>query len=705
MGTTGRLGAFNGGDPVSQALLDLAADRPAEFGDSVPAGFVELAQRHGLTLVLSDVTRDHLVRATAARESARSQVLDEHLRRILGGLYRTGIRVTVLKGPAVARRYRKPGQRSYSDLDLLVPPEDLGAALEHLGTDPAAASVPAKRPKADKRDVIFRDESGMRFNVDLHWDLFSYSQLRDSARGATAQAWMAATEAPDSPLGPLWEIPDAFRVPFLCSHAVLDHRFRLILFRDILELAMGGLDWNGIEEVSHHWGLRSTTHLALWITRAALDAPVPEALIDSLRPRSLSTAYLEKALPRTDIVRFDGHRPHPINLGIVTLNDDRAKRLALLMRAPTAAPRWRRKVARETGPSNAPRVLILVSTNRRRGAEVFTERLRDGLTSMGWVVEAVSLKGYEAESGARVDPLTTTEERSNRRFDSEISRRLRKKIRTFRPDIVVANGGATLRYAAADSLFQNYRLVYMGIGEPKYWLRSRVSRWLNRLMLRRTDRVLAVSEATKGQLLQLEPSLDGRVVTTYTGVPESLFGAPKAFPEGPLRVVMVGSLTPEKNPMMALRAVAQVDQARLRFVGDGSLLSDLRAEASRLGVSERVEFTGSVTDVLSHLQWAHVLILTSLSEGLPGAILEAGAVGVPTVAVDVGGVREAVSDGVSGLVTPAEDDALIEALHKLDADRERLANMGVSAREYIASRFRLQDVIQDYATALREVVG
>ncbi len=150
--------------------------------------------------------------------------------------------------------------------------------------------------------------------------------------------------------------------------------------------------------------------------------------------------------------------------------------------------------------------------------------------------------------------------------------------------------------------------------------------------------------------------------------------------------------------------MAQVDQARLRFVGDGSLLSNLRAEASRLGVSERVEFTGSVTDVLSHLQWAHLLILTSLSEGLPGAILEAGAAGLPTVAVDVGGVREAVSDGVSGLVTPPDHDALVEALRKFDADRERLANMGILAREYIASRFRLQDVIQDYATALREVV-
>lgn len=701
--TTGRVGAFSGGDPVSRVLIDIAAGRPTNFEDEVPAGLVELAQRHGLIRILADATGDRLVRAIGARESARAGVLDAHLRRILTGFKEAGIRVAVLKGPAVAERYRRPDQRPYSDLDLLVSPADLDPALEHLAADPSALSVPAKRPKADKRDVIFEDESGMRFNVDLHWDLFSYSQLRESARGATDQAWARSIESSESPLGPLWEIPDSFRLPFLCSHAVLDHRFRLILFRDLLEFATGDVDWDGVEDVSRRWGLRSTTHLALWITRTAFGAPIPAALIESLRPRSLSTTYLERALPKTDVARFDGHHPHPINLAIVTLHDDRTQRLALLVRSPTALPRWRSKVAREARSMNAPRVLILVSTNRRRGAEVFTERLREGLTSMGWVAEAVSLKGFDEIPGTRIDPLTTANGRPGRRFDLRISRRLRAKIRTFRPDIVVANGGATLRYAAADSLFGRYRLVYIGIGEPKYWLRSRVSRWLNRLMLKRTDRVLAVSDATRDQLLALEPSLDGRVLTTYTGVPGSLFQTPKTFAEGPLRVLMVGSLTGEKDPMRGLRVVARLTGSLLRFVGDGPLLPVLRSEASRLGISDRVEFTGSVADVRPHLEWGHVLILTSLSEGLPGVILEAGAAGLPTVAVDVGGVREAISDEVSGYVTASDDDALVAALQELDSDRERLAAMGAVARHYIESRFKLEDVVRNYASALRDV--
>ncbi len=94
----------------------------------------------------------------------------------------------MLKGPAVAARYRDARHRPYSDIDLLVPPFQVDSALEVLAADESVVQIPSKRPKADKRDVLFEDESGVHFNIDLHWDLFSYSQLRDSAMGATQEA-------------------------------------------------------------------------------------------------------------------------------------------------------------------------------------------------------------------------------------------------------------------------------------------------------------------------------------------------------------------------------------------------------------------------------------------------------------------------------------------------------------------------------------
>lgn len=694
--------AFARGDRTSRLLIDLAADRAVAIPGQVRAGLVELGQRHGLISILSEETDDQLVRAITSRETARRRILEWHVKGILERFDQAGIRTAVLKGPAIAGRYRNPSHRLFSDIDLLVADHQIDGALELMAEYPATLSIPEKRPKADKRDILVKDPSGILFNVDVHWDLYSYSQLRGSAAGAIEMAWAGAIPI-GSPLGPQWDIPDAYRIAFLCAHAVLDHRFRLILFRDFLELCRGEVDWEALGEVATRWGLRSTTYLALWLGKSIVDAAVPEDFLTAVRPRSLPLRYLEAALPGIDLVRFDGHRPHPVNLASVLLNDSRWGRTSLLLRAPAAVPKWRRRVAEDAHFSDTPRTLILVSTDRRRGAEVFTERLREGLLARGWVTEAVSLKGHGEEPRADLETLIGPEEPLGRRFDWRIARRLRAKIRSFNPDVVVANGGATLRYAIADNMGRRYKLVYIGIGEPHYWFRSRFSRWMNRWMLRRVDHVLTVSETTRGQLLELEPSLSSRVSTGYTGVPERLFEVPIEAPEGPLRVLMVGSLTQEKDPQQALRVVSEVPAARLRFLGDGPLRGELKLEARSLGITDRVEFSGSVTDVTPHLAWAHVLILTSRSEGLPGAILEAGAAGVPAIAVDVGGVREAVEDGVGGFVSGPEDEALIEALKTVNADRERLAQMGKAAREHVMSRFRMDDVIQRYADALIDV--
>lgn len=667
----------------------------------VGAGLVELAQRHGLIPILADHVNDLLVRAIEAREAARRAVLKRHLFEVLTLLDGVGVQAAVLKGPAIAARYRTPQLRPYSDIDILVPENQLDRALAQLEEYPATVNIPAKRPKADKRDVLIRDETGISFNCDLHWDLFSYSQLRSSAHGATEAAWGQAVSVPDSHLGPLWEIPDAYRLAFLASHAVLDHRFRLILFRDFLELLSNPVDWDELIRVAGRWGLRSTTYLALWLSRAMLGASVDAEHLSALRPRSTPLRFLEWALPRTDILRFDGHRPHPINLASVLLNDSSRERLSLLIRAPSAFPGWKRRVSGDLAAQDTPRTLIVVSTDRRRGAEVFTERLRSGLLRRGWVVEAVALHGSNADERADVEALTEGESRG--RLDWPVLKSLRGKIRSYRPALIVANGGATLRYSLLANAGHGAKVAYIGIGEPGYWIRSRLSRQVNRLILRRTDAVFAVSDTTRHQLIELEPSIADRSVTTYTGVPEDLFGGADLDPDGPLRVVMVGSLSDEKDPFLALEAVAKIQGACFRLVGDGPLADEIRHYVNQHDLTERVTLFGSVSDVRPHLEWAQVLILTSKSEGLPGAILEAGAGGRVVVAVDVGGVREAVADGESGFVVERDVDQLTAALARLDSERDLLAKMGKAGRDYVRPRFGLSDTIERYHAALREL--
>jgi glycosyltransferase involved in cell wall biosynthesis len=124
----------------------------------------------------------------------------------------------------------------------------------------------------------------------------------------------------------------------------------------------------------------------------------------------------------------------------------------------------------------------------------------------------------------------------------------------------------------------------------------------------------------------------------------------------------------------------------------------LGEEVARHGVAQAVELVGVVADVLPHLAWADVLILTSTTEGLPGAVLEAAFAGVPTAGFDVGGVSEAVIDGSTGqLVRRGDIDALSAVLVEMATDRAVTRAMGEEARRLALSRFTLDDAVDRFA--------
>lgn len=158
----------------------------------------------------------------------------------------------------------------------------------------------------------------------------------------------------------------------------------------------------------------------------------------------------------------------------------------------------------------------------------------------------------------------------------------------------------------------------------------------------------------------------------------------------------VGRLERVKKYGALLRAMAGLPEtARLMIAGSGAEEVALRALAEELGVAGRVRFLGFQADVRPRLQAADGFVLSSLWEGLPVSLLEAGACGLPAVATDVAGVREVVADGETGFVAAADDvDSLRRAMLRLMQMRpeNRLA-MGMDARRRIEERFALESVL------------
>lgn len=196
-----------------------------------------------------------------------------------------------------------------------------------------------------------------------------------------------------------------------------------------------------------------------------------------------------------------------------------------------------------------------------------------------------------------------------------------------------------------------------------------------------------------------------RTLETYGGVTDRVTTIPTGIDLEPFRradgaavhqkydlqdktvLVSVGRLAEEKNWKTLLEAVAQVaagrDDLRLLLIGDGPQRRELEQYAARLGLSQVVIFTGLVPfdAIPDHLKAADIFVFASTSETQGLVTMEAMAADLPVVAVDASGTRDAVGNGVQGLLTDDDSAALAQALRQSIDDPALRARLQAAARE------------------------
>jgi glycosyltransferase involved in cell wall biosynthesis len=176
---------------------------------------------------------------------------------------------------------------------------------------------------------------------------------------------------------------------------------------------------------------------------------------------------------------------------------------------------------------------------------------------------------------------------------------------------------------------------------------------------------------------------------------------------GPLHAVFVGRLIGNKGPVVALDAVAVARAAgrdvRLSVLGDGPMRSRLEERSTTLGLSGVVEFHGHVADVAHQLRGGDVLLRPSYTEGLPLAVLEAMACGLPVICSTVPGNTEVVRHDVNGCHTsPGAATQVADTLIALCDDRSRLRRLADGAVS-TAAQYSWEKSAVVHASALRSV--
>ncbi|HJT78811.1 MAG TPA: glycosyltransferase, partial [Gemmataceae bacterium] len=224
----------------------------------------------------------------------------------------------------------------------------------------------------------------------------------------------------------------------------------------------------------------------------------------------------------------------------------------------------------------------------------------------------------------------------------------------------------------------------------------------------------SIEEAYRG----VEPS---KVRVVYLGVDTKRFAPrPPGAEAAPVRLIAVGSLIEQKGHVILLRACKLLAERGCRFtcgiIGDGEKRGVIERERARLGMAGHVELLGNLPhdEVLRRLRAAQVFVLPCIDlrgqgehvDGIPVALMEAMAEGLPTVSTAISGIPELIEDGVSGLLVPEKDEVrLAEALKRLIDDGELRARLGREARRRVEERFELganvKQLVQLYREALQ----
>lgn len=286
------------------------------------------------------------------------------------------------------------------------------------------------------------------------------------------------------------------------------------------------------------------------------------------------------------------------------------------------------------------------------------------------------------------------------KFGWEVIRHLTADLQSPTPDIVHTHlfGGDTWgRVAAFRAGVPHVVSTEHNVNLDEGWMK----RCVKRRLTRRTDRIVAVSDAVRSYSVRVDRVPLGKVIVIPNGVDcERFRPAPAASHDG-IRFLSVGRLVRQKGHDVLLDAFAvlrdRLPRATLDVVGDGSLRSMLEHLVRTYHLEGRVRFQGFQRDLPTWYRRADIVVLPSRWEGFGIAAIEASACGVPVVASAVGGLQEAVADGETGVLVPPEDPKLLaDAMVELARDAPRRALMGHAARRRVEKEFDIQRVVERY---------
>lgn len=323
-----------------------------------------------------------------------------------------------------------------------------------------------------------------------------------------------------------------------------------------------------------------------------------------------------------------------------------------------------------------------------------------------------------ALKGGKVTVLNS--DRGKWPYDFKAVRGIGKLINgSAEPVILHAHNLAAWQYAVLAKRGTTAKLVYTqhGANIHNYGLANRIR---CKILSKFTDRIVAVSKTTAQSASEAYSIPSERIDIIYNGVDtvnlpqdiqrikkqqsEKLGLDPDCFVVG-----SVGRFSAEKNYSLLVRAFtefsSEVRNSRLILVGDGPDAENIKKAIRDSAIESRCILPGMQKDIWPWYSVMDLFCLSSVSEGVPVSMLEAGGIGLPVILTDVGGCSEVIKDGKHGLIVPPSDkESLVKAMKLLHSDAGLRNRMSAEIKKHIKDDFSLDKMMQAYEDIYKHVL-
>ena len=265
-------------------------------------------------------------------------------------------------------------------------------------------------------------------------------------------------------------------------------------------------------------------------------------------------------------------------------------------------------------------------------------------------------------------------------------RAFKKVVKSIQPDIIINYNLQSAYFCLGISREVRGKVVYSERGDPYDNEYSGLLRRVRDLTVARMDGLVFQSECAR-DFFPEKVRKKSVIIHNSVNVSREKYPIPNIREK---RIVNVGRLHPQKNQHLLIDAFAkiagEISDYMLEIYGDGPLRHELQLQIEELGLEKRITIYPSRNDIWDCIYCASIFVLTSDYEGMPNALMEAMALGIPCVSTDCrpGGARTLIENGVNGILTPCRDEnELASSIKKVLYNKELSNTLAQNARKVV----------------------